>query len=70
MRDNGACDFGFVSPAKAGRILGVCENTLQRWRARSEGPAFVRLGGRIRYSLPMLHEYVQRQTCPLDREVA
>ena len=56
-------DFGFVSAAEAARSLGCCESTLQRWRAQSEGPAFVRLGGRVRYSLPMLNQYVQAQTC-------
>jgi hypothetical protein len=64
-------DFGFVLPREAARVLGVCESTLQRWRTQSEGPAFVRIGGRVRYSLPMLHQYVQANTCQIgQREVA
>ena len=30
-----------VSATEAALALRVCENTLQRWRARSKGPGFV-----------------------------
>ena len=30
---------------------GCSQRTLQRWRTTSEGPAFLRLGGSVRYQL-------------------
>ena len=51
-----------VSATEAALALRVCENTLQRWRARSEGPAFVRIGGRVWYQRSKLVEYVEAQT--------
>lgn len=60
-------DFAFVPPAEAARVLGVCESTLQRWRARSEGPAFVRVGSQIRYPWVALAEYVAARTCHTDQ---
>jgi hypothetical protein len=63
--------FGFVSPAEAARVLGVSECTLQRWRSEASGPGYVKIGGRVRYSYPMLLEYVDAQTCHVgQREVA
>ena len=36
------------TPALA-RKLGIQANTLEKWRVRGEGPAFVRIGRRIAY---------------------
>ena len=54
--------FNFLSPIEAAEVLGVCPATLFNWRAQSEGPAYVRLGGRIRYPRFELDAYVASQT--------
>jgi hypothetical protein len=44
MRER-AFDSELVSATEPALALRVCENTLQRWRARLEGPSFARVGG-------------------------
>ena len=41
----------FVSERQLARRWGVSMRTLQRWRAEHYGPAFMRIGGSIRYAL-------------------
>ena len=46
MREH-AFDSELASATEAALALRVCENTFQRWRARSEGPALVHIGGSV-----------------------
>jgi hypothetical protein len=36
---------------------GVCQKTLENWRWRSEGPAYLKLGGRIMYRLEDIEKF-------------
>jgi excisionase family DNA binding protein len=38
-----------LTTREAARRLGLAAGTLQNWRIRGQGPAFVRLGKAIRY---------------------
>lgn len=62
--------FDLVPPREAARALGVSECTLARWRGQALGPAYVWVGGRVRYSMPLLHAYVEQQTRHAGQEVA
>lgn len=52
-----------LTTKEAATFLGVTETTLRRWR--SEGVVkvpYVKIGGRVRYSLPALESYVKAHT--------
>ena len=51
-----------VSPEKAAALLGIEVGTLANWRYRGVGPRFLRLGGRVRYRLADLADYLDAQT--------
>ncbi len=52
-----------LSPADAGRLLGVTADTLADWRAKGYGPAYVRVGegirGRVRYPAEGVREWAE-----------
>ena len=48
----------------AARLLKVSARTLQAWRGRGRGPAFVRAGRAIRYTRADLTDWVSAQTVP------
>ncbi len=43
-------------------LLGLSVRTLQAWRLRSEGPAFVRLGRAVRYQRGEIRLWIERHT--------
>ncbi len=52
---------------QAGRFLGgsekpVSRRTLESWRLRGNGPAYVKLGGMVRYRRQDLEDYLKQQT--------
>lgn len=50
-------------PQQAASYLGVALDTLRQWRQRGSpvrGPAFIRLGGRIRYLKADLDEWMRQ----------
>ncbi len=51
-----------VPPEKAAALLGIEVGTLANWRCRGVGPRFLRLGGRVRYRLADLADYLDAQT--------
>src|SRR5208283_553861 len=52
-----------LRPRDAAQILGVHVRTLQHWRRSKHcGPSFVRVGGRPRYKLQALRQYVSVRT--------
>lgn len=40
----------FLTPAEAGRIIGVSKSTLAKWRCYGSGPRYTLAGSRVRYS--------------------
>jgi hypothetical protein len=40
-----------ITRAETAEVLGVATITIDQWRARSKGPAFLRFGRAIRYRL-------------------
>jgi predicted DNA-binding transcriptional regulator AlpA len=44
-----ALESVFISTAQLSAWIGVSSITLNQWRARGQGPAFVRMGRTIRY---------------------
>lgn len=47
--------------------LGLKPKTLQRWRWRGEGPAYVKLSARaVRYSPEALAEFIETRTVGLE----
>ncbi len=53
-----------LTPRAAAGLLAVSPDTLKFWRTRSHrgGPDFIRVGGRIRYSLRDLCRWLEEQT--------
>jgi len=49
---------------EAAEFLAVAVDTLKRWRRRlhRSGPPFIRVGGRVRYSLWDLRRYLKNRT--------
>jgi Helix-turn-helix domain len=48
-----------VSTKELSEIWGVPESTLRYWRSAETGPAYVKLGGRIKYDLADVERYVR-----------
>ncbi|MFT8638712.1 helix-turn-helix transcriptional regulator [Bifidobacterium sp.] len=42
------CD-SLWSSERAAEFLGIMPSSLRRWRSKHEGPAFVRVGNKVRY---------------------
>jgi len=51
-----------VGPEDAAERLGVQRSTLDNWRWSGRGPAYVKVGGRCRYRLADLAEWLDSQT--------
>ncbi len=47
-----------LSERDAASFLGITQRTLQDWRARRRGPAFIRLGRRIAYDRADLERFL------------
>lgn len=48
-----------VSPEEAAERLGVRASTLANWRWTGSGPRFLKVGGRVRYRLFDLAEWLE-----------
>ena len=48
-------------PGAVARFFGVKESTLAQWRWLGKGPAYIKVGGLVRYPEDALAEYVDRQ---------
>jgi excisionase family DNA binding protein len=55
-------DDPLVTTDEAAQVLRTNPRTMERWRSTGEGPAFVKVGRRVAYSLSALREWVHRQT--------
>ena len=47
-----------IDAVEAGKRLGLSPRTLANLRSRRTGPPYLRVGGRIRYRIPELAEYL------------
>ena len=47
----------YLSSKEVARRWGISCKTLYRWRASGEGPEYIAIGGRIRYSPHAIKEY-------------
>lgn len=50
-----------LTPKQAAERLGVSHITLARWRVQGRGLPFIRLGGRIRYSIADIEAWIASQ---------
>lgn len=51
----------FINQIELARRWGVSPRTLERWRWVGEGPAFVKLGGKVVYNLAVIEAYEKSQ---------
>lgn len=51
----------FLNQIELSRRWGISPRTLERWRWMGEGPAFIKLGGRVVYRLTDVEEYEAAQ---------
>lgn len=47
-----------MRPPEAATYLGYSPKTLEKWRKNGEGPAFVRIGSRVRYRKEALDAWI------------
>ena len=61
----------FYSSALASQALGTTERTLESWRLKGVGPAFIRMGGRlVRYKGSALLKFADDRTFSSTSEEA
>ena len=53
--------YGFTSQQVADS-LGVKIAMVEKWRNQNRGPAFVRIGGLVRYQNSAIHDYLRSRT--------
>lgn len=52
-----------LTPKEAATLLGMHPTTLANWRVRGTSKLpFVRIGGRIRYSLKAIEQFIEQNT--------
>ncbi len=51
-----------LSPEEAAERLGLQASTLANWRWRGSGPRYVRVGGRVRYQLVQIANWLDEHT--------
>lgn len=51
-----------LTPAETAQILAVSPSTLARWRKSGEGPAWVRIGSKPRYTPAAVHRYIAQRS--------
>lgn len=53
----------YVSTRDAARWLGISARTLEKYRGRSGGPVFRKLGGRVVYAICDLEDWADQAAC-------
>lgn len=51
-----------VSPSRAAEMLGLSPGTMANWRWSGTGPSYCKVGGRVRYRLRDLSDYLDGAT--------
>lgn len=57
-----------LDPKAAALFLGLSEWTLAEWRCKGNGPRFVKLGNRVRYTPAVLAAWVESQSAASTSE--
>lgn len=52
-----------LTTAEAADYLRIEKRTLENWRVSGRGPAFVRLGGAVRYRTGALERFIAENEC-------
>lgn len=60
--DHAQNELKTLGEKEAAELLGVAAKTLQGWRWRKTGPAYLKIGRRIRYRITDLTCYLDSQT--------
>lgn len=47
-----------ATTAEVAEVLGIPEHTLDTWRSRGKGPAYVKVGRHVRYSWSAVNEWL------------
>lgn len=69
MASNGGGDFEIFLDEKAvAKLLGLCPKTLNLWRLQRRGPAFIRCGRSIRYSMRDVRAWIDERTVRPEEE--
>lgn len=58
----------YFTPADLASRLGIAPQTLANWRSQGKGPAFTRIGGRIRYTSAEVERYLSVSCSHLSEE--
>lgn len=58
-----------MTTQEVAQALRVDQSTLVRWRVNNEGPAFVRMGGRVRYRPSAIETWLEGNTIDPQRDV-
>jgi predicted site-specific integrase-resolvase len=53
----------FLNQARLADRWQISPRTLERWRWQGEGPAFVKIGGRVVYRLEEIEAYESSRRC-------
>ena len=53
----------FLNQARLANRWQISPRTLERWRWKGEGPAFVKIGGRVVYRLEEIEAYEGSRLC-------
>lgn len=51
-----------LNTEEAAKFLGLDPQTLINWRSLGRGPAFIRLGRAVRYSVSALEKFIAKNT--------
>lgn len=50
-----------LTAQEVGEVLGLSIGTLANWRSLDMGPGFVKVGGRVRYRVSSVNDWVAKQ---------
>ena len=55
-----------LNTCQVAAMLGLKKSTIEKWRVTNRGPAFIRIGGAIRYRQSVVNAWMQAQTVTPD----
>lgn len=50
----------YLTPKEVAVIYGIAEKTLANWRSQGKGPAYHKLGGKVRYADIDIEDWVKQ----------
>lgn len=63
-------NLSFVDEVEAARLTGLSIYTLRNWRFQGRGPAYVKFGRAVRYSLEDLRTFAERCRVRVQEELS